>query len=239
MKVIRKILLPVLFLFIILTGCSNHIMDIGCPDGAIDWVDVVMINNIKYQHEFPDPSDEKVPIFLEKGRVLGKVTYTMDNHACSDHKMKNGDAAFLEIGTPIYAVKGYPSSLMVMADNKPYIADQNQKAKTAGELYPLQGLVKNIHIESNQDGSRIHTFSSTGTQKFLNEWAPLKLEDYDSLYKKKSFEEQPVFLEIELNNGVSFRLVYYPNSNTFHSGVIGNNEIKDIIKNEWSTIKGN
>jgi hypothetical protein len=238
-NLIGKILIPILFLSILLSGCSKPINDIGCPDAVIEWADILMINNIKYQRESPDQADEKVPISLEKGKVIGKVTYKMADHACSNHKMKNGDVAYLEIGTPIYELKGYPANFVVVADDKLYIVDQNKKAKTAGEMYPLRGLIKNIHFESTEDGRRIGTFSKSSTKDFLNEWYQLKLEDYESLYKKKSFEGDRIFLDFELNNGGSFREVYWPNSNTFHFGAIGNDQIKEIIMKEWSKTNKN
>ena len=47
-------------------------------------------------------------------------------------------------------------------------------------------------------------------------------------------EGDQIFLEIELNNGVSFRLVYWVDSNIFSNGVIGNKEIKKVIEDELS-----
>ncbi len=69
-------------------------------------------------------------------------------------------------------------------------------------------------------------FSASSTNKFIHEWYPLKLEDYNTLYKKKRFEGECVFLEIELNNGVSFRQVYWVNTNTFNVGAVGNKRNK-------------
>ncbi|MCQ6281624.1 hypothetical protein [Bacillus sp. EB600] len=238
MKLIKNISILV-FLTILLASCSNQVVEKhkGCPDAIIEWADVLMINGINYQHPIPDQHDENVPLSLKKGRKIGKVTYKMADHACKDHKMKNGDASYLEKGTPIYDVKGYPSTFIVMADDKVYVADRNKKVKTAGEMYPLHGLVKNIHIESTEVGRRLHTLSAPSTNKFIHEWYQLKLEDYDTLYKKKRFEGERVFLEIELNNGVSFRQVYWANTNTFNVGAVGNNDIKETITNELSKIK--
>ncbi len=161
MKLIKNTLILVFFT-ILLTSCSNQVVEKfrGCPEAIIEWVDVLMINGIHYQHPIPDQPDEKVSLSLNKGKEIGKVTYKMVDHACKDYKMKNGDAAYLEKSTPIYEVKGYPSTFMVMADDKVYVADRNIKAKTAGEMYPLRGLVKNIHIESTEDGRRLHTIFS-------------------------------------------------------------------------------
>ena len=218
----------------LLSSCGNFSSITGCPDGEIEWVDMVMINDIKYQHHFPEPTDENNLLPIEKGRELGKVTFKMADRACSNHQMKNGDAAYLDEGTPIYEVKGYPSSLIVVADDKAFLVDTNKKAKTADNLYPLDGLVKNIYNESTEDGSRIQTFTQASTNKFLDAWSRLKLEDPESLYKKGNMEGDRIFLEIELNNGVPFRLVYWVDSNVFSNGAIGNKEIKKVIEDELS-----
>ena len=136
-----------------------------------------MIDDIKYEHHFPDPADENLPLTIEKGRELGKVTYKMADSACSNHKAQNGDATYLEEGTIIYEIKGYPTSLIVAANDVVYVVDRNQKAKTAGELYPMDKLVKNIHIESTEDGKRIHTFSQSSKERFLAAFYELTLED--------------------------------------------------------------
>ncbi|MCA1322312.1 hypothetical protein LC085_20755 [Bacillus tianshenii] len=158
MKTLKNMVLISVFTML-LSSCSNFNSIRGCPDAEIEWIDMVMINDIKYEHHFPEPGDENIPIDFEIGRELGKVDYKMADSACSNHNMKNGDAAYLEEGTAIYEIKGYPTALVVAANDKVYVADTNLKAKTAGDLYPMDKLLKNIYIESTEDGSRIHTFS--------------------------------------------------------------------------------
>ncbi|MEH7236641.1 hypothetical protein [Bacillus sp. JJ1562] len=212
----------------------------GCPNGEIiEWVEVLMINDIKYQHHFPDSTDEQSLISIEKGEELGKVTFMMDEHACSNHVMGNGDAAYLPKGTSIYEVKGYPASFIVTASDDVYVVDENKKAKTAGELYPLDGLVKNIHIESTEDGSRLHTFSEASKEQFIKAWYQLELDDPYILHFTGNSEGKRAFLEIELNNGVSFRQLYWMDSNTFHNGAIGNDVIKSVIVSEFEKLEEN
>ncbi|MDN3017485.1 hypothetical protein PH210_14905 [Paenibacillus sp. BSR1-1] len=222
-------------LMLALTMLSSCNRTLGCPDGAIEWVDLLMISNVKYQHHFPEPADEEIHLQIEKGRPLGEIKFKMADKACSDHKMKNGDAAYVEEGTTIYAVKGYPASLMVLANDKVYIAEENKSAKTLGDLYPINDHVKNIHIESTGDGRRIHTFSPGVKELFLNEWMKLKIEDYNVLQQKNAFEGEPTFLEIELNNGVSFRHLYWPNSNAFGQNALGNKTLQDLMMHELAS----
>lgn len=101
----------------------------------------------------------------------------------------------------------------------------------------MDKLVKEIHIESTEDGKRMHTFSQSSKDKFLAAFSALKLEDVQSLIDAGKLEGTRVFLEIELNNGVSFRQLYWVDSNTFHNGAIGNDEIKEVINYEVSKLK--
>ncbi|RDI45632.1 hypothetical protein [Falsibacillus pallidus] len=226
-----KFVFGVVFLTIFLSSCNNQIT--GCPDAAIEWVDVLMVKDIKYQHHFIAPADRK-QITIEKGKEIGKVSYKLADNACSNHKTKNGDAAYLEKGTPIYEIKGYPTNLAVAADEKVYIADQNKKAKTAKEFLPLAGLVQSIYIESPNDGSILRTFTPNKMKEFIKTWETLKLKDDHELYKEGAYEGDPVFIGIELNNGASFRQVYWRKSNVFSGGIVGNEEMKKIIENEIS-----
>ncbi|WP_391201382.1 hypothetical protein [Psychrobacillus sp. L4] len=36
-----------------------------------------MINDIKYEHHFPDSADVMIPLVIEKGSEIGKLTYKM------------------------------------------------------------------------------------------------------------------------------------------------------------------
>lgn len=63
------------------------------------------------------------------------------------------------------------------------------------------------------------------------------MEHVQSLVNKGKLEGNRVFLEIELNNGISFRELYWRDSNTFHFGAIGNNKIKEIINEKLLKIK--
>lgn len=239
MKIFKNMILILVFA-LLLSSCSNFTSLKGCPDAEIEWVDMLMINDRKYEHHFQesaDSADKNLPITIEKGRELGKVTYEMADSACSNHKMQNGDAAYLKEGTIIYEIKGYPTSLIVAANDVAYVSNINKKARTAGELYPMDKLVKNIYIESTEDGKRIHTFSQSSKDKFLTEFYELKLEDVQSLNDLGKLEGTRIFLEIELNNGVSFRQLYWGDSNTFHIGAIGNDEIKEVISHEVSNLK--
>lgn len=221
---------------LLLAACSNSTTQKDCPDAEISYIDTLMINDIKYQQSLVETANENLPV-IEKGKELGEVTYQMADNACLDHKMQNGDATYLVEDTIIYEVKGYPTSFLVTANDLVYVVDSNENAKTAGELYPIDNLVKNIHIQSNEDGKRLHTFSQVSKDTFVAEFTSLKLEDVQSLHDDGKLEGTSIFLDIELNNGVSFREVYWLDTNTFNNGAIGNDEIKEVIDDEVTNLK--
>ncbi|NME05442.1 hypothetical protein HF876_06200 [Psychrobacillus sp. BL-248-WT-3] len=147
--------------------------------------------------------------------------------------MTNGDATYAEKESPIYEIKGIPASLAVQVNDRVFVVETNKKAKMAGELYPLVGLVSKIYIESTEDGRRIHEFSPESVQQFIDTWNTLTLEDVESIERDGS----RVFLQIELHNGIHFRQVYWREPNTFSNGAIGTIKMKEIIDYELSTIE--
>lgn len=237
----KKSTISLLICFIImflLAGCnvSNYLgkstgVSKNCPDAEIEWIDVLMINDIKYEHEF---KESQIEVNIEKGKEIGQVTYQMADKACMDHQIENGHATFLPEGTPIFEVKGYPSSLMVFAEDRVFIVIENKLAHTVGDLYESEGLVKAIHVQSTEDGSRLYTFLEDYKNQFLEEWYSLKLGNIMDLHNDKKMEGTRVFLEIEFNNEISIRQVYWIETNTFNNGAIGNEAIRTIIVYEMN-----
>ncbi|OHR67119.1 hypothetical protein HMPREF3291_11635 [Bacillus sp. HMSC76G11] len=55
------------FVSIFISCCS---LSFGCPDGEIEWIHIVKIKDIKYQHDYP-----KVQIALMKLIQTDRITY--------------------------------------------------------------------------------------------------------------------------------------------------------------------
>ncbi len=69
--------------------------------GEIEWVDFLMLNDVTYTAN-SEGTKEVSP--AKQGEKVGEVSYMLDDHACTDHQSKNGDAAYLPVGTAIYAI---------------------------------------------------------------------------------------------------------------------------------------
>jgi len=140
----------------VLKGASQPCM------GEIEWVDFLMINNIRYHQNF---GGTKEVTSYQHGDKVGEVSYMLSEHACTNHVMKNGDAAFFPIDTDIYAVKGYKIEFRVIADNKIYEVSDNPNAATIGDLLDIEGRVEKVSLESGMDGSPIGDFSMDASSR--------------------------------------------------------------------------
>jgi hypothetical protein len=70
--------------------------------------------------------------------------------------LENGDAAFLETGTPVYSIRRYsPEFRLAVLKGTQYLiyeADTNPQAKRGSDLLDIEGKVISIGIKSNIDG---------------------------------------------------------------------------------------
>lgn len=199
-----------------------------CPDGMIDWVDILMINGITYTAKSADelPSGQ-----IEKGNQIGTVSYQLADHACSDHRLQNGDAAYLAVGTPLYEMKGFRSTYRIVADGKVYEVSENSQAKTMADLYDIQNRVDRISIISSEDGSHISDFSKESTAAFVGEFLSSPYVGRDQLSGNLA-EDQPVFLQFHLQDGSTFRDVAWIKQGMMTPGLVLTERMKQILLKE-------
>jgi len=103
--------LTVALALLLLTGCGTS--SSGCATVAIDWVDFIQVGSTQYFAGLQGtPAIQPGDI----GEVVAKVKFRIDGNVCDPgYQAKDGDAAFLDPGTPIYAVKGHPRSELLTA----------------------------------------------------------------------------------------------------------------------------
>lgn len=224
----KKISLYIILLVFLLSACSNlgNIVK-GCPDAEISWLDVLMINDVKYVGEDEGFSEGET---IEKGEKIGEVKFRLAGSACSNHQLKNGDAAFLPVGTEIYELVGYESDFRVVADNKVYQVRENKKAKTLADLLDIKGKVAKMSLESDYDGRHISDFTEQDTTDFVEDFLSLEYLGFDKVYKEIKSDNR-VFLRIHLKDGSSFRIVYWLDENVLNLGAFGTEKMKNIVIN--------
>ncbi|MDI4647849.1 hypothetical protein [Cohnella hashimotonis] len=239
MRIITRLAIAILVLATMLAASGCGLKD-GLPGalrgeclGEIDWVDFLMLGDVMYTSNIEGTKGVSEG---KQGEKIGEVSYMLDEHACTDHQSKNGDAAYLPIGTAIYAMNGYKPSYRVMAEGKVYEARSNPHAKTIGDLWDIDGRIAKVSLESGTDGSPIGDFAPEASAVFARDLPQLKLVGSDTIYKDNK-PEYGIFLRVHLQDGTSFRMVFYENANAFPTGAYGTEAIKSVIVGERTRIK--
>ncbi|WP_139490367.1 hypothetical protein [Brevibacillus dissolubilis] len=204
-----------------------------CPDAIIDWVDMVMINDIRYSG-LSDEEMGKMP--LMKGKKLGTVTYKMADNACSDHQMKNGDAAFLPVGTELYELQGYDPSFRILANGRVYQVNTNPQAKTVADLYDIEGKVSGISIRSEEDGSYLADFTPQATEEFVREYLAQPYVGFDKVYGD-GLDGKQVFLRFHLKDGSSFVRVIWLDEHAMNPGNFTTPRMEAIVQEQLKQVQ--
>ena len=79
-----------------------------CSNTMIDWVNFIQVGSTQY---VSGPQLETALQESDLGPVYAHVKFRVSGNVCDPaYKLKDGDAAFLDPGTPIYEIKGHPAS---------------------------------------------------------------------------------------------------------------------------------
>jgi hypothetical protein len=125
----------------------------------IDWVNFIRFGGITYVENFDNSTRPLTESDLGPPYSTVQFKYVDNVHdpAYSSKYGKDGDAAFLDPGTPVYTVKGYDPTfrLATRMDDRIalYEADTNPHAQTGADLLDLAGKVIRIGVNSEQDGT--------------------------------------------------------------------------------------
>ncbi len=105
--------LTVAIALLLLAACQLPGSAKDCSTVQIDWVDFIQIGSIQY---LAGPGAPTTLQESDLGPVVGHVKSKVAGNVCDpNYRPKDGDAAFLEPGTPIYQVHGRPTSEVVAA----------------------------------------------------------------------------------------------------------------------------
>ncbi|MGN7765256.1 hypothetical protein [Paenibacillus sp. 22594] len=222
---------------LILSGC----MPVGMPEkmgpykcyyGDVDYASVLRWNDITYM----DNNDGDIS-GLKTGDRIGKINYRKADHQCPRNPMQNGDATVLEVGTPLYAVKGYKTSARLMAGERLYEATDNPSAQTMNDLLDIEGKIKTVRFTSGMDGSPLKDFTPEASAVFIREYPKLKYIPFDQLSKEtKQWVGDKYWLEIEMTDGSSRRITYNTMFEAFHPSCYATPELARLVEEQRKLI---
>jgi hypothetical protein len=90
---------------VLMASCQLPGSQPSCSTVAIDWVNFVQVGPVQY---VAGPASPTAIAESDLGPEFAKVKFKVDGNICDpSYRIKDGDAAFLEAGTPIYQVKGH------------------------------------------------------------------------------------------------------------------------------------
>src|SRR5881409_4275062 len=98
---------------LLLTACRLPGSAQDCSTVQIEWVDFIQIGSTQY---VAGPGAPTTLQETDLGPVMGHVKSKVAGNVCDpNYRPKDGDAAFLASGTPIYEINGRPTSQAVAA----------------------------------------------------------------------------------------------------------------------------
>jgi hypothetical protein len=125
------------------------------PQGTADYIDFVQVGGVTY-HAATRPESGQALRDGDLGTQVAVVRCKLAEHIVEDPAQRylDGDAAYLDKGTALYAVNGYRPSFRLAArrDGEPVLfeAAENPRARTWGDLLDVAGKVRWIGVN---DGS--------------------------------------------------------------------------------------
>lgn len=214
--------------FLLLSGCSSTLSNpLPSPgNSVIDWVDFVKWNDTTYSANY---ETNELDLDWETGEEVGKVKYMLDGHAGANHMSKNGDAAYLPKGTKLYEIKGYDPDFRIFADGKVYEVSEAGNFETIGDFLDIQGKVKRVILQSEEDLSFVGEFSEEHAAEFIEELLALPYKEEYELSEGKR-----VFFGIELEDGSMTRSLYWPETGYITYGGKASDRMKEIFEEEMN-----
>jgi hypothetical protein len=198
----------------------------GCAKGGgtavISWVNVIKLEGITYSADFgAQGSLGKEDLGSKFGKTRCKLADVVTD---PQYDLRDGDATFLEPGTPVYEVQGYELWFRLAArlDGRwvLYEADRVPGAEFGDDLLDIRGKVTYISINSPKDGTTelavIRGEDRVGPLVEMLLEAPV---DQDRNPPEEEYDDQ-VFLEIHLNDRTSSSLNLYPESKLLSRGIM-------------------
>jgi hypothetical protein len=90
---------------VLMAACRLSSTPASC-NAQIDWLNIIQVGSTQY---VAGPQPSTVLQAGDLGPVYAKVKFKLSGNVCDPaYRLKDGDAAFLDPGTPIYEVAGHP-----------------------------------------------------------------------------------------------------------------------------------
>ncbi len=209
-----------------LASCPAIYSDVPNPNPnpntgvAIDWIDFVRHDGVDYAAPMLPRGRDLTPGDL--GPQAATVCFQVSDHVEDPaYHLKDGDAAFLAPGTPLYAVEGYKTSFRLAAYFGGRIvlfeSDANPRARTGADLLDIAFKVRSIEVRADDNGlTTLGVVSDPGQVATL-----VRLVLAAPLSKGRTNENGPrYFITFRLNDGTQVTRAYFRGTGELVPGII-------------------
>ncbi|MEK3714160.1 hypothetical protein [Paenibacillus sp. FSL R7-0333] len=196
-------MLIVLTVVVLLSGCSKGDRITGSAE--IDWVDFVKINGASYSGSWDRVIKNPSQVTTE---IVGKVDFKVADVVTNpDYRLKDGDAAFLEMGTPLYRVEGFKANEVIAAMDEASIGGyriyvENDFSTNVRQSYKdlNKDKIERIELFHLEDVKPYRTLSGSEAKRFVHllesgkdtpDYTPQNKEKDPEYYKVVFYTDQP------------------------------------------------
>ncbi|HEV8193825.1 MAG TPA: hypothetical protein VGP82_20420 [Ktedonobacterales bacterium] len=204
----------VVLLALLVAGCAMY-----SASTIIDWVDFVRFDGIMYVRS---TQSGRVVEAADLGEPYAQVRSKLDGHVHdSGYRPQDGDAAFLEAGTTVYAVRGYSPTFRLAAHVDGQLAlfesDTNPHAKVGADLLDIGGKVEQITVNSEDDATTVLATIAQPAQVSQLVTAVLTAP-VDQ--RRASADGTRYFIAFHLHDGTQVVRAYWPGTGELARGIL-------------------
>ena len=211
---------------------------------TISWVPMVKFDGIHYVRRWNQVgkttrADQADLTQKHLGPELYRIAFRLDGYAGPFYGSQDGDATFLNPGTPVYEVKGYSPKfrLATLEQGRPtlYEADTNPSARVGQDLLDIRGKVTAIDILDDDDENTLLATIGDGSTiaRFVDRVleAPVNQNGRDRRGPR-------YFLRLRLADGTAVVRVFRPETGELSRGIMTDPEAASIVSNALQTDQG-
>ena len=198
----------------------------GCAAGGpgsgvhIDWINFLQLGGIRYVAS--TLASGRAATQADVGPVFATVQFKLDGTVHDPYyQTKDGDAAFLDAGTPVHSVKGYVPTFRLVARFADrlsfYEADTNPHASTGADLLGIGGKVHTIGVNSPQDGTT-EIGAVTDPTDVAALVAMVLHAPVNQQYQER--DSAAYFIAFHLDDGTAVTRAYWPGSGELARGIL-------------------
>ena len=198
----------------------------------VNWIDFVRFNGISYSARLGSGATGTLSE-SSLGPEFAKVRCKMESVWDTTYRTQDGDAAFLEPGTPVYTIQGYDPAFRLAARSLQtgqfvvYEADTNPKARVGADLLDIGGKVQYISMISREDGE-----TELGAISDPDEVASLVAMVLAAPVDQsvRSSDVFRYFIAFHLEDGTTVGRAYWPDGGLLSRGIMLPEEFRTAIE---------